>query len=97
MFYRCDKQDLTKSRDFAMYTRRCWMPWYQPGLTKIGSPCGVAGGNPRTLNGKPKAYCGKICIDSVKNCTDPGPKTTLNNCKAGWPWGKGAEVSTVNH
>jgi len=86
----CDKQDLTKSRGFAMYTRRCWMPWYQPGLTKIGSPCGVAGGNPRRLNGKPKAYCGEICIDSVKNCKDPGP--TLNNCKAGWAWGKGAET-----
>ena len=86
--------NLNNAKDMNRYAKLCTKPWYQPGLTIIGSSCGVSGGNPLTLNGEPKPYCGGMCIDGVP-CEDP-KNDTLNNCLAGWNGGQGAEVSTYN-
>ena len=82
---KCFKYDLTTTRGFARFQKKCKNPWFQPGLTKIDSGCGVAGGNPVSLAGISKPYCGDMCSDINAACESP------NSCMAGYPNGKGAE------
>ena len=90
-FHGCLDYDLTTAKGLELFNTRCKNPWMQPGLTKVASPCGVAGGNPVELNGQPFPYCGGNCGPKCKGdcCQDPGNGT--NNCAAGWADGKGAE------
>ena len=83
----CHSLDLTQASQFKEYVEswECKNPWHQPGLAKIASGCGVAGGNPIELNGQPKAYCGGNCVNKTAPCEAP------NRCRAGYPNGKGAE------